>query len=53
MALICQVIRFYTQENLFDKIRVSILIECASRIEEFGLERPEYFLLALHTMATG
>ena len=53
MALICQVIRFLSVENLIDETRLSILNECANRIEEFGFERCDYFLLALHTMSTG
>lgn len=53
MALVCRASQVYAGENLLDENRLSILSECVNRIEEYGLERPEYFILALHIMAAG
>ncbi len=40
-------------EAEFEKIPTAILHECAERLDEYGTERVEYALLALHTMDVG
>jgi HEAT repeat protein len=52
LALFCSVIRLSPSEELSEAC-VEILNDCAERLDEFGAERLEYVILALHTMHAG
>jgi HEAT repeat protein/Na+/melibiose symporter-like transporter len=52
MALFCNVIHLAPTEELSEAC-VQILDDCAERLDEFGAERLEYVILALHTMHVG
>jgi Na+/melibiose symporter-like transporter len=52
MALFCNVIHLAPTEELSEAC-VQILNDCAERLDEFGAERLEYVILALHTMHVG
>jgi MFS family permease len=47
-TLLTQIIR--QMPNGTESASHRILMECAARLEEFGASRPEYLLLALHTL---
>jgi hypothetical protein len=51
-VLIGSIARLLPTEELSDAC-VEILRDCAERLEEFGAERLEYVILALHTMHVG
>ena len=51
VALMGQVIRLFPSEQLEDSPAL-ILKDCAERLDEFGTQRINYFLLALHTAST-
>ena len=52
MALFCDLIRLSPSGELSDACG-EILNDCAERLDEFGAERLEYVILALHTMHVG
>jgi hypothetical protein len=52
IALLDHVVRLLPAQH-YRETDMAILLECAQRFEEFGTDRVEYLVIALHTLLAG